>query len=203
MKVLVIPEDQELDQYIVRPVVEKLFKQLGKTPRIDVLPEPRLRGASDALDRETITEIVAENPMVDLFLLLVDRDCNRENNEPKARTREQEHTGKLLACSAWQEIEVWMLAGYKIRLASSWAEVRADCDPKERYAEPLLKELNSASPGGGRKAAMRGVTVDQLMTCDELKDLAAAWEHGSAARPPEGEDVERALHSRTRRGTAA
>ena len=105
-------------------------------------------------------------------------------SEPKARTREQEHTGKLLACSAWQEIEVWMLAGYKIRLASSWAEVRADCDPKERYAEPLLKELNSASPGGGRKAAMRRVTVDQLMTCDELKDLAArlgAWLGGTAA----------------------
>ena len=33
MKILVIPEDPMLDQYILKPVVERLFADLGLGPR--------------------------------------------------------------------------------------------------------------------------------------------------------------------------
>ena len=45
MKVLVIPEDQVLDQFVVKPIVEALFADLGQPAQVTVLPEPRLRGA--------------------------------------------------------------------------------------------------------------------------------------------------------------
>lgn len=170
MKVLVIPEDQELDQYIVKPAVQLMLKELDVTARVDVLPEPRLRGASEALDRSLIAEIVRDNPMIDLFLLLVDRDCDREGNEQRAREREAEHP-RLLACCAWQEVEVWLLSAYKDRLNTPWATVRQDCDPKESFAEPLLNELGTSGPGRGRKAAMSMVRFDDLMTCSELRSF--------------------------------
>lgn len=183
MKVLVIPEDQELDQYIVKPVVELLLSEAGVTAKVEVLPEPRLRGASDALNAATLREIVVDNPMVDLFLLLVDRDCDRDSNEAKVRTREQEHAGRLLACCAWQEIEVWMLAAHKEKLDATWNEVRSECDPKERFAEPLLKSLGSSGPGRGRKAAMRSVKLSSLLTCGELEQLRVRLIDWRDARP--------------------
>lgn len=177
MKVLVIPEDQQLDQYIVKPVVEALFDDLGLRARVAVLPEPRLRGASEALDREVVDGIVRDNPMEDLFLLIVDRDCDRRNHEALAKQRESERTSKLIACLAWQEVEVWMLALYKDQLGVRFTEVRAECDPKERFAEPLLDQLGREGPGQGRKHAMRALSGKWQSlrgTCPELSQLAAA-----------------------------
>lgn len=181
MKVLVIPEDQQLDQYILKPVLEMLFADLGLKARLSILPEPRLRGATAALDRDIVGGIVRDNPMEDLFLLIVDRDCNRTNHEALAKQRQLEHPKKLIACLAWQEVEVWMLALYKDRLGVSFTEVRAECDPKERFADPLLNELGREGPGQGRKNAMRALRKKWQSlrgTCPELNELAAtidAW----------------------------
>ena len=186
MNVLVIPEDQELDRYIVKPVVEALFDDLRTRARVSVLPEPRLRGAGEALDKETVASIVRDNPMEDLFLLIVDRDCNRENHDEKAAKRQAEHAGRLLACVAVQEVEVWLLALYKDRFQETFTEVRKECDPKERWAEPLLKELGSEGPGRGRKAAMRALSGNWRSlhdTCPELRDLQQriqAWQQQPA-----------------------
>lgn len=188
MNVLIIPEDQELDRYIVKPVIEALFDDLGITARVDVLPEPRLRGTSDALDRELIAQIVADNPMEDLFLLIIDRDCDRERNEQQARAREAEHADKLVACLAVQEVEVWLLALYKNKLGvDGFAEVRTHCDPKERWAIPLLDRLGYQGPGRGRKRAMQALARKWRSlrdTCSELRDLQKAilaWHRRSRA----------------------
>lgn len=85
MKVLITPEDQEHDRYVVKPVVEALFNDLDLAARIEVLPEPRLRGADDALDPQIVEGILRENPMIDLFLLVIDNDCDRRGNGGKAR----------------------------------------------------------------------------------------------------------------------
>lgn len=179
MRVLVIPEDQHTDQFIVKPVLEALFADLGKPARVVVLPEPRLRGAEDALDQELIGEIVRENAaMTDLFVLVVDRDCNRQKHEEKASARESESTAagaRFVACLAIQEIECWLLALYEQEeIGASWSEVREHCDPKEAYAEPLLDGLGHVGPGGGRKAAMRrlsGHWKRLLSRCPEVGDL--------------------------------
>ena len=175
MNVLIIPEDQELDRYIVKPVIEALFDDLEITARIDVLPEPRLRGTSDALDPDLIAQIIADNPMEDLFLLIIDRDCNRENNEERARQRVSKHAEKLIACIAVQEVEVWLLALYKAKLdVKRFQDVRAHCDPKERWAVPLLDDLGFQGPGRGRKRAMQALAKNWRSlrnTCTELREL--------------------------------
>jgi hypothetical protein len=171
VKVLVIPEDQELDRYVVKPVVEALFDDLGIRARVDVLPEPRLRGASEALNSAVVAEIVADNPVEDLFLLLVDRDCDRQGNAAKAAARQSEHADRMIACLAVQEVEVWMLALHKDDLDVTLGELRKECDPKERFAEPFLRKLGSESPGRGRKAAMRALRGRWNSLCDSCPEL--------------------------------
>lgn len=178
MKVLVIPEDQTHDAYIIKPIVEAICADLGRKAKVDVLPEPRLRGTSEALDPALIRRIVDGNPMVDLFILAVDRDCDRDKNEARAAARASEHPGKLIACVAVQEVEVWMLALHTDKLTTPFSEIRRHCDPKEPFAEPLLDRLGARSgPGAGRKAAMRalgGNLKGLLARCDELARLRAA-----------------------------
>lgn len=175
MRVLVIPEDQELDRYIVKPVVERLFENLGRKAQVDVLPEPRLRGASDALDPELIARIVADNEaMIDMFLLVVDRDCDRQQHTNKVQAREREHRA-LIGCLAIEEIECWLLAAFEAHaLPAAWREIRKHCDPKEAFAEPLIARIGATGPGRGRKAAMRQATSNWARIwsrCPELQEL--------------------------------
>lgn len=177
MKVLVIPEDQTHDQYVLRPVIEGIFHDLQKPASVSVLPEPRLRGSTDALDPRVIGAIVSENPMVDLFVLVVDRDCDRKKHSERVEQLEASH-GSLIACLAVQEIEVWMLALHRDELEkllkTKWRDIRQDCDPKERFADPFLDQRGSSGPGNGRKAAMReirGKWRTLLSLCPEIDDL--------------------------------
>lgn len=106
MRVLVILEDPTLDQYVVKPIVERIFLDLGRTARVDILNDPHISGAAQALSPSLIDEIIRDNVMIDLFLLVIDRDCDRTGHEARARARESEHPARLIAALAWQEIEV-------------------------------------------------------------------------------------------------
>ena len=175
MKVLIVPEDPTHDQFILKPVVERIFRDLQISARVDVLRDPHLRGVDQALDRQTVAEIIADNHMIDLFLVMVDQDCNRFSNRERAKDREAEHCEALIACLAIEEIEVWMLALHRDRLGVPWRQVRHDCDPKERYADALLDGIGRSGPGGGRKKAMRSLTGDSwtglLGLCPEIAVL--------------------------------
>jgi hypothetical protein len=175
VKVLVIPEDPTLDQHILKPIVEALLRDLGRKARVDVLQDPHLSGVEEALSQEVIEGIVAENPMVDLFLLMVDRDCNRMRNVERAADREAGHPGRLVACLAVEEVEVWMLALHRDALGERWSAIRSDCDPKERYADPFLREKGWLTEvGRGRKHAMRELPTKWgplLSVCPELAEL--------------------------------
>ncbi|MBP6632193.1 MAG: hypothetical protein KA297_22425 [Kofleriaceae bacterium] len=173
MNVLVVPEDQVNDRYIVVPVLKALFADLGKQPRITVLPEPRLRGAAQALNERLIRQIIDDNPHQDLFLIIVDGDCD-PTRRTQAMARVSEHNGKVLACVAIEEVEVWMLALYKDQLGARWPEVRSHCNPKEAWAHALLEPM-ADGPGGGRKEAMRAMTTGRWKSlrdlCPELAEL--------------------------------
>lgn len=174
MKVLVIPEDPRLDQYILKPVVARIFADLGKSPRIEILSNPRLRGVEQALDAAILTDIVATFPMIDLFLVLVDRD-GHERRLAVANAREAEHPDRLFVCLAIEEVEVWMLAVHHRTLEFSWQEIRAEIHPKERFANPFLAErAPKLDPGAGRAWAMRelgGEWRGVLQRCPEPADL--------------------------------
>ena len=182
MRVLIIPEDPTLDQYILKPIVERIFADLGRSARIDVLVDSFLTGAAEALDATVIDDVLQDYRMIDLFLLMVDRDCDRKNHTAKAAQRQAEHPNKLIAVVAWQEIEVWALALHRDALAHKWPEVRAHCDPKEAYFDALVVEQKwLTTVGKGRKRAMRelGAGWKGFNTLcpeiDALKKQIAAW----------------------------
>jgi hypothetical protein len=188
MKVLVIPEDPVLDRYILTPIVERLFSDLGQKARVTVLENPRLRGVDQALDPNRIMEIIRRHEgMIDLFLLMVDRDCDRKGNTQHARHLENVHPGQLLACLAVEEVEVWMLALHRQRLMATWADIRGECDPKERYVEPFLRAQGwDRQLAGGRPRAMRDLGKGWsglLAACPELVDLKKRISAWLAARP--------------------
>ncbi|WP_428263782.1 hypothetical protein [Haliangium sp.] len=81
-----------------------------------------------------------------IFLLVVDRDCD-DKRRAKLRTLERKAQALfrgsdrvLLAEHAWQEVEVWVLAGLKdLPNGWAWTKIRAECHPKERYYEDYAK----------------------------------------------------------------
>lgn len=158
MNVLIIPEDFRKDQYVLKPIMEALLDAAGK-PRanVRVCMDPLLGGIAQATNWDRIEEIIDRyRGMVHLFILAVDRDGIEARRsvldgiEQRAAARLQQQ--RLFAEHAWQEIEVWAIAGHDLPAGWSWSAIRADPHPKERYFEPLAASRGlDKEPGGGRK----------------------------------------------------
>ncbi len=157
LNVLVIPEDFRKDQYVLGPLVRRLFAEIGKPhARVEVCTDPVMGGIAQALDWERLDEVIDMYPIVRIFLLLVDRDGNAGRRvalgalENKAEQKlSQERT--LIGENAWQEIEVWALAGQELPRKWNWQEIRAEVHPKETYFEPLARQRGLMDePGEGR-----------------------------------------------------
>jgi hypothetical protein len=154
MNILIIPEDFRSDQYLLKPLFERLFADFGRPQTVRVCQNPRLRGVQEALNIERLREIVAMYPMVDIIILCVDRD-----GVIGRRTRLDEIEKELtnprifVAENAWEEIETWTLAGLDLPSDWLWSKVRAEISVKEQYFLPLARRLGvSDGPGGGRRA---------------------------------------------------
>lgn len=186
LRVLVIAEDFVKDQYFLKPLVERMFDVIGRRANVEVCVNPRLRGISEALDGERIGAILDIYPMVQLFLLIVDRDGNDGQEGRKDRRAVLDGieksaaarlaTGRLLiAEQAWEEIEVWLLAGHDLPAGVAWTSVRAHRDPKEAYYNPFARArgvFDAPAEGRrilGREAAARYDRIRQL--CPELDAL--------------------------------
>lgn len=65
MKVLIVPEDPTYDQYILKPIVERIFSDLERPARIEMLQNPRLTSVVQALDPAVLAAVVVKYPMVD------------------------------------------------------------------------------------------------------------------------------------------
>ena len=154
MNVLIIPEDFRKDQYILKPIFERLFRSIGRrSAKVEVCQEPLLGGVDEALKSDRISEIVSFYPMTDVFILCVDRD-GREGRRDRLDEIEAEFgvTDLFLAANAWEEIETWVLAGVDLPNEWTWTNVRAEIHVKEVYFEPLAAQRGlSDNPGGGRK----------------------------------------------------
>ena len=151
---LLIPEDFRNDQYILQPLFERLFDSFGKsTARIEMCRKPLFGGIVEALKSENVREVVQQYPMVDVFILCVDRD-EHLGRRKRLDEIETEFGGSqaFYAVNAWEEIETWVLAGLDLPAEWNWREVRAEVHVKETYFEPFaaLRDLSDA-PGGGRK----------------------------------------------------
>ena len=157
LNVLVIPEDFRKDQYVLAPLVSKMFAEIGKPQaRVRVCTDPLLGGVAEALDWGRIRDIIEMYPMVNLFLLIVDRDGKPGRRQSLTRIEGLANEGlaagrALFGENAWQEIEVWALAGQDLPQGWKWKAVQAEVDPKEKYFEPFARRRNLLDePGEGR-----------------------------------------------------
>jgi hypothetical protein len=158
MNVLVIPEDFRKDQFILQPIIEAMMTKLGQPAIVEVLKDPLIGGVEQALNLDLLKEIVDANRWrVELFLLCVDRDAVPTRRLALNRI-EQHFAGvlgnhKFLASeNAWQELEVWLLAGHDLLAGWQWADIRRHRDPKEAYFDELVSARKlEDDPGGGRK----------------------------------------------------
>jgi hypothetical protein len=196
VNVLIIPEDFRKDQFVLKPIIQRMCSEIGK-PRANVLMcfDPLLGGVHQATNWERIADILGMYPMVDVFLLLVDRDgvVPRRTVLNGLETGAKEVLGNdrtLLAENAWQEIEVWALAGQDLSKKWSWNEIRNDIHPKEAYFEPLAKNRGLLDePGQGRATMGREAAANYkrvLSLCKEdvqalqerLRDWVRISPHG-------------------------
>jgi len=188
VRVLVIPEDFRKDQYILKPLFERLFADMGRGhAKARVCRDPLLGGVGEALKPKRIREVVAQHGgMVDLFILCVDRDGDQGRRQALDRIESEFRGGcTLLAENAWEELETWVLAGLDLPRGWRWAEIRAAVDVKERYFGPLAEERGVADgPGGGRKAlgeeAARRLSGIRRKCREDFDALARRLETGAA-----------------------
>ena len=140
MNILVIPEDFRKDQYILKPLISRLFRRLGApNPQVVVCQDPLLGGIDEALKTDKLAEIVNDQQgMADIFILCVDRDgaVGRRHRLDRIEAEFQDRC-VFLAENAWEEVETWALAGLTLPGEWRWADVRAEVQIKERYFEPL------------------------------------------------------------------
>ena len=172
-RVLVIPEDPTNNGYILRPLAEKMFAEIGRpNASVIVLTNPRLDGYHCAV-QAIKSELGERYGHFDLWLFLPDAD-------KAANLDGLEHAleGKgiyLKCCAAQPEIEAWLLAGHRQHLNLAWSEIRAHPMLKEEVFEPfLLAYGNSRSPGRGRESLMKETLSNYrglLELCPELKEL--------------------------------
>ena len=177
MNVVVIPEDFRNDQYILKPLFTRLFRNIG-VPSVSVwvCNDPLLGGIGEALKLDRLSEIVERRQgWADIFILCVDRD-GITGRRQRLNDVETQFGPAFLAENAWEEIETWVLAGLTSPSEWRWADVRAEIQVKERYFEPLAtrRGLSDTLGGGrdvlGREAARRIGAIRQK--CAEVDILA-------------------------------
>lgn len=180
-RVLVIPEDFRKDQYVLEPILAKMFEAIGKKAKVIVCRDPLLGGVDQALNWDRIQEILVRyRGMIECFLLVVDRDGKPGRREAIDRIEKLAADtlppGKrFLGENAWQEIEVWLLAGHDLPATWAWQDVRAHDNPKEAYYRLFAEQRGVAGePAEGRgvlarEAASRYRRIRQL--CAEVARL--------------------------------
>jgi len=181
MNVLIIPEDFRKDQYMLKPIISAMFSEIGGSAKIRVCQDPLLGGIGQAMKWERIQGIIDRyKGMIRLFLLCVDRDgiatrkqalTNIENLSSAILPADK----ALIAENAWQEIEVWVLAGHELPNEWNWQDLRTEPNPKELYYEPFSKKQNVFhEPGEGRKTlaiAAAGKYKRMRTLCPELAEM--------------------------------
>ena len=184
MRVLIIPEDERKDQYILKPIFSRLLRSIGKPrARIRVCQDPRLGGIVEAMKPDRISEIVERyKGMMDILILCVDRDGEEGRrhrlDQIEAKFRDDR---AFLAENAWEELETWVLAGLHLPADWNWKTIRAEVQVKERYFGPLVAQRNlSDKPGGGREPlgeeASRRIDVIRQKCSEDFDALARRLE---------------------------
>lgn len=180
MKALLVLENPYRDRYIAHPIVTRLLDHVGLRARLDVLMDPFLDGI-EAVVRE-LPGIAADNRMVQLILVVVDRDANTPHDN-LARIANACSDPRVVSCAAIEEIEAWLVALHRERVDGRWPELQSTRGGCKAASGPLLSTFKG--PGGGRVAAMRDLGAGWkglLHLCDEIQKFGERI--AAVARPP-------------------
>jgi hypothetical protein len=171
--VMVIPEDFTKDEHILKPLAERILKDFGKpNANVRVCRDPNFGGLGEALKIKRLRKVISRYPTFDLFILLVDRDGNtgRETAvgqlEAALRGEIAGSGRRFVAGVAWQEVEVFILAGHDLLPGWNWPEIRADPDVKNTFFHQLAAARNTTGlPHRGRKKLM----ADAIQNWNRIK----------------------------------
>lgn len=168
---------------MLKPLVEAFLREAGKTrAKVQICEDPVLGGVMEALKWERICDILDQyRGMVDLFLLIIDRDGS-ENSNRRAKLDQLEQESRavlppgraLLGEHAIEELEVWVLAGHDLPAQWRWQDIRAERDPKERFFRPFAGQKGLLPDAAGRSqlAEEAASHVQRICSrCPEVRSL--------------------------------
>lgn len=187
-RALIIPEDPRKDEHLLKPIFSRLLDEIRPQSLVEVCRDPVLGGVGRALKWEKIEPIVQRyRSRVRLFILAIDRDGDPDRRakldhlEDCAARLLGETDRVFVAEHAWEEVEVWALAGLRDLREHvggrdfSWRAVRDDLNPKENWFIPYAtsRAIAGGPYGGrrvlGREAARAWPRIRQF--CPELEAL--------------------------------
>jgi hypothetical protein len=187
---LVLVEDFVKDELLLQPIIQAMTVEVGRPrAKVKVCKDPRFHGTGEALKWEFIGQALSRHRgMFDVCLLCVDRDGD-PNRQAKLANLENQAKNVIgegrafLAENAWQEVEVWLLAGHDLPAEWDWKKIRAEVHPKERYYLPFAEKRGVLDlPGEGRdklarEAARRYSRIRQKCTEDvqNLETRIRSW----------------------------
>lgn len=160
--VLVIPEDFTKDEHVLLPLIRRVLTDAGKSnASVLVCRDPNFQGIGGALDYNRLKEeVVLRYPMVNLFILFIDRDGRNGREAAVTNLADQiqpvlKESQQFLGVVARQEVEVFPIAGHDLSAGWSWQEIRTDGDVKNTYFIQLAERQNTTHlPHHGRKKLM-------------------------------------------------
>lgn len=175
MRVLVIPEDQTYNGYILRPLVKAIVGDAGRpSVKVEVPPKPRIQGYPHA-----ITVIREELPVLygfyDLWLFIPDSDRATSEAMRKLESDLAKQDVCLLCCPAQPEVEIYACVPFRKEIRGTWEDARRSPHMKEAVFEPLLEKYGDPRRASGGRDLMIRESLRNLpflyQLCPELRGL--------------------------------
>ena len=175
VRVLVIPEDQTHNGYILRPLVKAIMADAGRPlAKIETPGEPRIRGYVHATTviRE---ELPALYGFYDIWLFLPDADRASRDAMHALETDLRARNIPLFCSAAQPEVEIYACVAFRKEMNVSWEEARKNPRMKEEIFQPLLdRHGDPRRPDRGRNlmitASLKNLSLLYRL-CPELKTL--------------------------------
>ena len=166
MRVLVIPEDQTYNGYILRPLVKAIMADLGRpSAKVATPGKPRIHGYAHAT-AVIRNELPVLYGFYDLWLFFPDADRASADAMQALETDLEARDIALLCCPAQPEVEIYPCAAFRKEIRGTWEDARTNPRMKEEIFQPLLdRHGDRRRPGGGR----------DLMIGESLRNLSLLY----------------------------
>lgn len=189
-RILVVTEDFRRDQFIAKPLVERMAAECRPRALVEVCRRPKLGGVQRMFDETYLRrEVLPLYPMFDVVVLLLDRDglAGRERSLADQAERLTTPGQQVLGAAAIEELEVFILAGHPHARAWDWPAMRRDADVKNTYFRRLAEETGSLPlPFEGRAVlmaeAMKNWSRIKTLCPEDVGELLAQLTQAASTR---------------------